>query len=101
MSDADDMKVRAETVAAPRLVSGLDGRGWAAHVRRHPGCTLPPGAATLLVTYYRARLLRLERWADHASDCPGHWESRERGNTQPCTCGLTTELSGLTMELGE
>lgn len=52
MDDADVMKVRAETAASPKKVNGLDGQGWVTYVRTHPGCTLPPGAATLMVDWW-------------------------------------------------
>lgn len=43
------MQTRAETATVGKKVAGMDGAQWAVYVREHPGCTLPPGAATLLV----------------------------------------------------
>lgn len=51
-SERDAMQTRAETASVPKKVSGLDGQGWAAHIRAHPNCTLPPGAANLVVDFF-------------------------------------------------
>lgn len=51
-AERDAMQTRAETATVSKKVSGMDGPGWAAWIRTHPGCTLPPGAGSLVVEYF-------------------------------------------------
>lgn len=77
-AERDAMQTRAETAVVGRKVSGLDGQQWAAHVRGHPGCTLPPGAAMLLVAFFDAWVVTLsaaqsQRCADELHKATREW----------------------------
>jgi hypothetical protein len=50
-SDADTMKIGAETAKPRKLIEGLDGPGWVEALRREPNRSLPGGAGRLIVEY--------------------------------------------------
>lgn len=47
------MQIGAETAKQPKLVGGSDGRGWVEAIEKAPMRTMPPGAAALVVEYFR------------------------------------------------